>query len=179
MINFLRKRKQLFTRRHLFFPRNRGSRVSCWARFSNDIYTHACSTLTKRVRGFKNITKIVHVLWLAKRSVCMRVCKHGCGVKMFCFSRANHASTNLKKFSSSKLDKFTLFTHSFVRWNLENFYKQAMSIFFSSPVCMTVSNSPNPSRVYIRLCKHGKRFLLLNWKWGTSNETRKYKSPIK
>ena len=26
---------------------------------------------------------------------------------------------------------------------------------------ITVSNSPNPSRVYIRLCKHGKRFLLL------------------
>ena len=25
----------------------------------------------------------------------------------------------------------------------------------------TVSNSPNPSRVYIKLCKHGKRFLLL------------------
>ena len=37
----------------------------------------------------------------------MNVCKHGCGVKLFCFSRANHASTNLKKFSSSKLDKFT------------------------------------------------------------------------
>ena len=31
----------------------------------------------------------------------MRVYKHGCGVKMFCFSRAYHASTNLKKFSSS------------------------------------------------------------------------------
>ena len=28
----------------------------------------------------------------------------------------------------------------------------------------TVSNSPNPSRVYIRLCKHGKRFLLLKCK---------------
>ena len=28
-----------------------------------------------------------------------------------------------------------------------------------SRVCITVSNSPNPSRVYIRLCKHGKRFL--------------------
>ena len=27
----------------------------------------------------------------------MRVSKHGCGVKKFCFSRANHASTNLKK----------------------------------------------------------------------------------
>ena len=25
----------------------------------------------------------------------MRVCKHGCGLKMFCFSRVNHASTNL------------------------------------------------------------------------------------
>ena len=32
----------------------------------------------------------------------------------------------------------------------------------SSRVCMTVSNSLNPSPVYIRLCKHGKRFLLLN-----------------
>ena len=32
-----------------------------------------------------------------------------------------------------------------------------------SLVCITVSNFPNPSRVYIRLCKHGKRFLLLKW----------------
>ena len=31
----------------------------------------------------------------------------------------------------------------------------------SPRVCITVSNSPNPSGVYIRLCKHGKRFLLL------------------
>ena len=31
----------------------------------------------------------------------------------------------------------------------------------SSLVCITVSNSSNPSRVYIRLCKQGKRFLLL------------------
>ena len=76
------------------------------------------------------ITKIVRALWLAERSVCMRVCKHGCGVKLFGFSRANHASTNLKKFSSSKLDKFTLFTHSFVGWNLENRYKEGVSIFF-------------------------------------------------
>ena len=182
----------------------------------------------------------------------MRVCKHGCGVKLFGFSRANHASTNLKKFSSSKLHKFTLFTHSFVGWNLENHYKEGVSIFLrlswhfkweksvvwkasfcttrtdyacktswtrlvlkislliraiqrvlrfssgklfyksnrkrfswvfipwykhsrrwensrqlckpetKSRVCITVSNSPNPSRVYkiIRLCKHGKRFLL-------------------
>ena len=33
----------------------------------------------------------------------------------------------------------------------------------SSRVCITVSNSPNPSRVYIRLCKHGKLFLLLKY----------------
>ena len=32
----------------------------------------------------------------------MRVCKHGCDVKMFCSSRANHASTNLKKVMSRK-----------------------------------------------------------------------------
>ena len=37
---------------------------------------------------FYKITKIVRALGLAERSVCMRVCKHGCGVKLFCFSRA-------------------------------------------------------------------------------------------
>ena len=45
-------------------------------------------------------------------------------------ARANHASTNLKKFLSWKLDKFTLFTHSLVSWNLENLYKHAMSVCF-------------------------------------------------
>ena len=35
----------------------------------------------------------------------------------------------------------------------------------SSRVCITVPNSPNPSRVYIRLYKHRKHFLLL-WLWG-------------
>ena len=42
---------------------------------------------------FYKITNIVRALWLAERSVCMRVCKQGCGVKLFGFSRANHAST--------------------------------------------------------------------------------------
>ena len=51
---------------------------------------------------FYKITKIVQALWLAERSVRMRVCKHGSGVKVFCFSRANHTGTNLKKFPSSK-----------------------------------------------------------------------------
>jgi len=29
----------------------------------------------------------------------------------------------------------------------------------------TVSNSPNPPSIYIRLCKHAKHFLLLNYNW--------------
>ena len=32
-------------------------------------------------------------------------------------------------FLSWKLDKFTLFTHSLVGWNLENLYKRAVPIF--------------------------------------------------
>ena len=54
----------------------------------------------------------------------------GCDVKLFCFSRANHASRNLKRFLSWKLDKFALFTHLLVGYNLENLYKHAVSIFF-------------------------------------------------
>ena len=65
-------------------------------------------TKTKQANYTINkITEIVCALWLAERSVCMRVCRHGCGIKMFCFLRANHASTNLKKFLSSKLDSYT------------------------------------------------------------------------
>ena len=77
------------------------------------------------------ITKIVRALWLAERRVCMRVCKHGSGFKVFCFSRANHASRDLKNFLSWKLDTFTLFTHFLVGWNLENLQKHAVSIFFA------------------------------------------------
>ena len=51
-----------------------------------------------KVITFYEITKIVHTLRLAKSRVCMRVCKHGCDVKVFCSSRTNHAMMNLKKF---------------------------------------------------------------------------------
>ena len=60
------------------------------------------------------ITKIVRALWLAEKRVCMRVCKHGCDVKMFCFSRANHASTNLKKVLSWKTRQ-VYFIYPFLR----------------------------------------------------------------
>ena len=66
--------------------------------------------------SFYKITEIVRALWLAERRVCMRVCKHGCDVKMFCFPRANI----WKRFWVEKLDKFTLFTHFLVGWNLKN-----------------------------------------------------------
>ena len=52
----------------------------------------------------------------------------------------------------------TWYKHS-RRW--EN-SRQLCKLSTSSRVCITVSNSPNPSLVYIRLCKLGKRFLLLN-----------------
>ena len=76
------------------------------------------------------ITKIVRAIWLTERRVYMRLCKHGWGVKMFCFWRANHASTNSKKFLSWKLDKFTLFAPSLVGWNSENLRKHAVSSSF-------------------------------------------------
>ena len=79
---------------------------------------------------FYKITKIVRALWLAERSVSMRVCKHGCGVKKFCFSRANHASTKFEKVFEFKTRQVTLFAHSFVDWNLENPYKEDVSICF-------------------------------------------------
>ena len=52
------------------------------------------------------LTRIVRMLWLVERPVYMRVCKHGCGVKIICFLHANHASTNFKKFLSGKLNNF-------------------------------------------------------------------------
>ena len=70
---------------------------------------------------FYEITKIVGALWLAERSVCMRVCKHGFEVKMSCFSRTNHASKIWKRFLSSKLDKFTFYItipSSAETWNI-------------------------------------------------------------
>ena len=101
------------------------------------------STLILKLKGFYKITQIVRVLWLTERSVYMRVCKHGCDVKMFCYSRAYHTSTNLKKFLSSKLDTFTLFNHSFtnklcqfcfhLRWHL----KRERSVFWKASFCKT------------------------------------------
>ena len=78
----------------------------------------SCITEPKESRNyckyFYKITRIVRALWLVERRVCMRVCKHGCEVKMFCFSHANHASTNLKKVSSWK-NRQVYFIYQFPR----------------------------------------------------------------
>ena len=47
------------------------------------------------------------------------------------------------------------------RWEIS---RQSCKPSTSSRVCITGSNSPNPSRVYSRLLKHRKRFLLLQYK---------------
>ena len=86
----------------------------------------------KLIIGLYKITKIVCALWLADRRVCMRVCKHGCGVKMFCFSRAIHAIKNLETFLSWKLHTFTLFIpmpSSAETWKI--FRKMLCQFFFS------------------------------------------------
>ena len=47
--------------------------------------------LISQIIIFYKIAKIVRALWLAERSVCMRVCKHDCGVKLFGFSLITQA----------------------------------------------------------------------------------------
>ena len=37
-------------------------------------------------------------------------------------------------------------------------------------VCITVENSPNPSSVYIRLCKHGKKVFYCSYKITSSKK---------
>ena len=76
------------------------------------------------------ITKIVCALWLAERSVAGEFVNMAVASRCFAFRALITQARIWKKFSSSKLDKFTLFTYSFVGWNLENRYKESVSIFF-------------------------------------------------
>ena len=71
------------------------------------------------------------------------------------FSAKLFYKSNRKRFSCVCISRYK---HSRVWENSRQLCKPSTS----SQVCITVSNSPNPSRFYIRLCKHGKRFLLLN-----------------
>ena len=92
---------------------------------------HEVHTIDVCIHHYK-ITKIVCALWLAERSVCTRVCKHGCDVRCFAFRALITQAWIWKSFrdqnSTSLL--YSLFTHSFGGWNLENLFKQAVSTFF-------------------------------------------------
>ena len=56
---------------------------------------------------------MVCALWLVERRICIRVCKHGCYVKMICFSPTNHASINWKRFwSENSTSLLYLLIHS-------------------------------------------------------------------
>ena len=48
-------------------------------------HTFSLNWVATQNMAFYKITKIVRALWLAESSVCMRVCKHGCGVKLLAF----------------------------------------------------------------------------------------------
>ena len=90
------------------------------------------------------------------------------------FSHFRVKNTPLKDTNGKGKFKWML---SFLSWTEESFlvtnssFEEFSDVFFFSRqlckpstsylVCITFSNSPNPSRVYIRLWKHGKRFLLL------------------
>ena len=62
------------------------------------------------------------------------------------------------------------FSESYSIKAIENFFLclysliQTLEALGEFSTVITVSNSPNPSRVYIRLCKHGNRLLLLKSK---------------
>ena len=80
------------------------------------VYAFLSSTLNYK------ITKIVRALWLAERSVCVRVCKP-IVVASRCFAfRA--------LITQARIWKKKIIYHCFVGSNLENRYKDSVSIFF-------------------------------------------------
>ena len=112
------------------------------------IYNLPRDMLSVDVRKTANYktTKIERALWLAERSVCMRVFKHGCDVNMFCLSRANHARTNLKTFLSllylpipSSAETWKIFTNKLCQFcfRLSWHFKREKSVFWKASFCKT------------------------------------------
>ena len=72
----------------------------------------------------------------------MRVCKHGCDVTMFCFSRANHASTNLKNVFKFKTRQVYLIYPFLRRLNLGKSLQRKCVIFFRFKADILSEKSP-------------------------------------
>ena len=68
----------------------------------------------------------------------MRVCKHGCGVKLFGFSRANHASTKIRVQNSKSL-LYLPIPSSAETWKIVT--KKVCTFFFAK---LTVLSEKNP-----------------------------------
>ena len=121
----------------------------------------------------------------------MRVCKHGCDVKRFCFSHANH---EFQKVSESKTRQvyfiYPLLCHLKLGTSLQT---SCVNFVFAEADILSDKNphlgshlfakqelitraSPNPSHVYITLCKHGKRFQLLKYPLQCSQKDKMHSS---
>ena len=87
------------------------------------------------------------------------------------------------EYTTSRLVRISLLINAFIKRVLffsgESYFIKAIENFFPvfayphintrgvgrirESYAITAENSPNPSSVYIRLCEHGKRFLLLKY----------------
>ena len=59
--------------------------------------THATQATNTPLRTVTVKFNFLKASVMEAKAVCMRVCKHSCDVKVFCFLHANHANTNLKR----------------------------------------------------------------------------------
>ena len=97
----------------------------------------------------------------------LRVQDFGTG-KNFCFNQCHNKEFwfffSVKLFYESNRKRFSCVCIAWYKHSRgwEN-SRQLCKPWTLSWVCITVSNCPNPFRVYITLCKHGKRFLLLKY----------------
>ena len=76
------------------------------------------------------ITKIVRAPWLAERSVCMRVCKHGCDVRCFAFRALITQAGIWKSFSDENSTSLLYLPNPSSAETWLNLYNQAVSTFF-------------------------------------------------
>ena len=101
------------------------------------------------------------------------------GKHLFCKTKTDYAyklrvqdfatGKNFSFYQCSKQERFAFFSGKlFYKSNRKLFscvciswYKNSRGWENSRKLCKTDSNSPNPSRLYTRLCNHWKRFLLL------------------
>ena len=91
------------------------------------------------------ITKIVRVLWLAERSVCTRVCKHGCDVRWFAIRELiTHARiwSLLYLLIPSSAETWKIFSNKLCQlfFRASWHFKREKSVFWKASFCKTRTN---------------------------------------